>query len=355
MTARGGPQPNRDYLACLGGGGALRAVRRRDLGAIVDGGDWVGAFASGYKLGDHPTGGSICGPDRSIDQTLAVGTIPVDPPNRIRVRAARHVRSRIRFALQAMPCRPAVCFTAAAACAAMPVTSAAAETGATCSSEFGFDYSGFDIENTAVADAAACCAYCDTNPRCLFWSLELDSPNDKLMCLQKTSNKGRSPNSNRISGSRTGGPPVPPSPPPGKPGHYFSCTSNLTGVGRLPWPMCNASLPLDVRLADLLSRATYQEKAMAITSDGEAIPRLGVPQMGSAEDTHGVGGGCGMPSSPDSTGCPTTFPAGPGLGATFDRALWTKIGATIGREARGLNNQRRAPPLLPRPRREPAE
>jgi hypothetical protein len=30
-------------------------------------------------------------------------------------------------------------------------------------------------------------------------------------------------------------------------------------------------------------------------------------------------------------------------GATFDRALWSKIGQTIGSEARGLNNMRVGP------------
>jgi hypothetical protein len=45
----------------------------------------------------------------------------------------------------------------------------------------------------------------------------------------------------------------------------------------------------------------------------------------------------------NSTGCPTTFPAGPSTGAAFDRELWTLIGATIGREGRALNNLQRAP------------
>ena len=142
-----------------------------------------------------------------------------------------------------------------------------------------------------------------------------------------------------------GAPPPPPSPPPGRPNHWFSCTYNLAGGPRLDHPFCNASLPEAERLDNLLSLATCQEKSAAITSSGLAIPRLGVPMLGAAEDTHGVGGGC-MPASAaanGSTGCPTTFPAGPGLGATFSRELWAAIGQTIGREARGLNNQRVSP------------
>ena len=139
----------------------------------------------------------------------------------------------------------------------------------------------------------------------------------------------------------------PPAPPPHRPDHWFSCTANLAGGARLPHPFCNASLPEEVRLNDLVGRATCLEKAAAVTSQGAAIPRLGVPRLGSAEDTHGVGGGCIPVAQRDpnsnSTGCPTTFPAGPGLGATFDRGLWRAVGAAIGTEARGLNNERVGP------------
>ena len=54
--------------------------------------------------------------------------------------------------------------------------------------------------------------------------------------------------------------------------------------------------------------------------------------------TRSVGSGCGA-AAPGSTGCPTSFPSGPGMGASFDRELWELIGDTIGREARALNNQ----------------
>jgi hypothetical protein len=119
----------------------------------------------------------------------------------------------------------------------------------------------------------------------------------------------------------------------------------LEGGPRLNHSFCDASLPEDVRLDDLLSRTTCAEKSEAITSNGASIDRLGVPMLGAAEDTHGIGGGC-MPANlaaPNSTGCPTTFPNGPGMGATFDRAIWTEIGKTIGTEARGLNNMRVGP------------
>eukprot|EP01052_Picozoa_sp_SAG31_P048463 SAG31_NODE_10151_length_1177_cov_3.679963_1_plen_307_part_00 len=134
-----------------------------------------------------------------------------------------------------------------------------------------------------------------------------------------------------------------PPPPPPKPEVIRSswnagCTFNNTGKGaRLAYPFCNNSLPLGERLSDLLGRMTLAEKASNL-HDG--VPRLGVPPFSASEDTHGVGCGCAPPTpATNGTGCPTTFPNGPSLGASFDRKLWTRIGQTIGIEARGLANQ----------------
>eukprot|EP01045_Picozoa_sp_COSAG04_P003245 COSAG04_NODE_130_length_24323_cov_50.932835_30_plen_278_part_00 len=143
-------------------------------------------------------------------------------------------------------------------------------------------------------------------------------------------------------------------PPPPKPQDIVSnwnagCTFNLTGHGpRLAFPFCNASLPLELRLNDLLSRMTAAEKGSNLQA---GVPRLGVPIFSASEDTHGVGCGCAPPTANVSeasgtgttlgsgSGCPTTFPNGPSLGASFDRSLWTAMGRTIGIEARGLANQ----------------
>eukprot|EP00756_Hemistasia_phaeocysticola_P023476 Hpha_TRINITY_DN15896_c2_g1::TRINITY_DN15896_c2_g1_i1::g.191891::m.191891 len=123
------------------------------------------------------------------------------------------------------------------------------------------------------------------------------------------------------------------------PSHYHSCTYNFTGGARLPYKFCNASLPLEERLDDLVQQMTYVEKAQALTTDGVSVPRLGLPLLRSKEDTHGVGSGCGRPLTSNSTGCPTSFPAGIGLGATFNKALWGEVGGVIGLQARALDNQ----------------
>ena len=126
--------------------------------------------------------------------------------------------------------------------------------------------------------------------------------------------------------------------------------ASLRGLSTLPHARAVSyrSLPLEVRLQDLLRRMTAAEKGSNL-HDG--VPRLGVPVFSASEDTHGIGCGCAPPITNSTeadgigaglgsgSGCPTTFPNGPSLGASFDRKLWTSIGRTIGLEARGLTNQ----------------
>eukprot|EP00949_MAST-11_sp_MAST-11-sp1_P001970 g1970.t1 len=123
------------------------------------------------------------------------------------------------------------------------------------------------------------------------------------------------------------------------PAHYYSCTFNFSGGARLPFPYCDPGVDLETRLDDLLSRMTPFELAASLQTSMPAIERLGLPSLQSSESTHGVMSGCGKPAEENSTGCPTSFPSGTGLGATFSRELWRDIGHTIGIEARGLNNQ----------------
>ena len=47
----------------------------------------------------------------------------------------------------------------------------------------------------------------------------------------------------------------------------------------MPHPYCNASLSIDERVADLLSRMTYEEKSAALDTGNPAVFRLGVPSM----------------------------------------------------------------------------
>ena len=102
---------------------------------------------------------------------------------------------------------------------------------------------------------------------------------------------------------------------------------------------CNSSLDIEDRAADLMSRMTLTEKTQLIQNGNQGVKRLGLPRLQFSECLHGVLSGCGSASGPDSTGCPTSFPHALGLGATFNRSLWSHVSSTISTEARALNNQ----------------
>jgi len=123
-------------------------------------------------------------------------------------------------------------------------------------------------------------------------------------------------------------------------------------------PYCDASLPIEKRVADIISRMTIEEKASHIWGSGShadnttfpGIPRLGLPPFDwGLEGLHGLRVSCVPivnpnvcvdPNSPapGEFACPTVFPAPTGLGATFNDSLVHDIGVVIGTEARALNN-----------------
>ena len=101
---------------------------------------------------------------------------------------------------------------------------------------------------------------------------------------------------------------------------------------------CNISNSVEDRTADLLSRMQLSEKTQLLQSSNPGIPRLGVPKLKFSECLHGVLSGCGAAAG-GGTGCPTSFPHALGLGATFNRSLWSSVSSSISTEARSLNNQ----------------
>lgn len=97
----------------------------------------------------------------------------------------------------------------------------------------------------------------------------------------------------------------------------------------------DAELPADVRITNLLSLMTIDEKIDALSTDS-SVPRLGVPSFGSSEGIHGVqqrGEGKDH-RTPILT---TQFPQPPGLGATWDPELVRQTGGVEGREARWIS------------------
>ncbi len=92
----------------------------------------------------------------------------------------------------------------------------------------------------------------------------------------------------------------------------------------------NASLPIEQRVKDLVSRMTLDEKVRQMQHTAPAIPRLGVPSYDWwSEALHGVG----------RAGYATVFPQAIGMAATWDPNLVHSEGRVISVEGRAIYYQ----------------
>jgi beta-glucosidase len=90
------------------------------------------------------------------------------------------------------------------------------------------------------------------------------------------------------------------------------------------------SQPTDVRVNDLISRMTLEEKASQLVNQARGIPRLQLPNYDWwSEALHGVA----------NAGTATVFPEPIGLAATFDDPLIHQMAIVIGIEGRAKHNQ----------------
>ena len=104
---------------------------------------------------------------------------------------------------------------------------------------------------------------------------------------------------------------------------YRTACPGLKG-SHLDW-----TLSVAARVAALVAATNTTEQIAQLTNAAPAIERLGLPAyQWLNDDEHGV----------MSSGYTTSFPDGPGLGATFDKALLQAIGRVVGTEARGVHN-----------------
>jgi beta-glucosidase len=97
------------------------------------------------------------------------------------------------------------------------------------------------------------------------------------------------------------------------------------------YPFNDPSLPMEKRIDNLLSLMTVDEK-IACLGTNTAVPRLGVPNIGSSEGIHGV-----VQRQPRGTHQPITttqFPQAKGLGESWDPDLVRQAAGVEGYEAR---------------------
>jgi len=105
--------------------------------------------------------------------------------------------------------------------------------------------------------------------------------------------------------------------------------SAISQQGTSVAPYLDPSQPLDLRVKDLISRLTLEEKVYQMMNNSPAIPRLHIPEYNWwNEALHGVA----------RSGVATVFPQPIGMAATFDDSLAHQVGTAISDEARAMYN-----------------
>eukprot|EP01043_Picozoa_sp_COSAG02_P059677 COSAG02_NODE_7649_length_2916_cov_1.289315_1_plen_150_part_00 len=101
----------------------------------------------------------------------------------------------------------------------------------------------------------------------------------------------------------------------------------------LPW--CDHRLPVNERVADMVSRMNITEKIANLDTQAPAIPSLGLNAYNWwSEATHGLSHVNNSGTTPGSTNF--AFPITTSM--SFNRTLWHETGASISREARAFMN-----------------
>lgn len=117
----------------------------------------------------------------------------------------------------------------------------------------------------------------------------------------------------------------------------FACDPANAGTRNLPF--CKASLPIHVRVQDLIERLTLQEKIRLLVNNAAPVERLGVNGYEWwSEALHGVSStgpgvkfGGAFPSA-------TSFPQVITTAASFNASLWEQIGQVVSDEGRAMYN-----------------
>lgn len=126
--------------------------------------------------------------------------------------------------------------------------------------------------------------------------------------------------------------------PPEKPGCLaYACAPGSIGH-RLPW--CNVALTFAERAADLAARVPLSSAGQLLTTNGIAVPAVGLPEyLYGEEGLHGVR--CPNPPPQFKPNGTTVFPEPIATAASFNDSLFHAIGIGISDEFRAFSNLRR--------------
>eukprot|EP00128_Syssomonas_multiformis_P007029 Colp12_sorted_trinity150504_noHs@26791 len=117
---------------------------------------------------------------------------------------------------------------------------------------------------------------------------------------------------------------------------WLSMLAVVAVAGPVQYPFQNWSLPLPLRVNDLVSRLTLEEQIQQTWSEAPAVERLGIKAYNWRSNcVHGWTANGGKWDQNDVW---TNFPEPIGLGATFDKELLQKAGDVTATEGRALHN-----------------
>jgi hypothetical protein len=103
-------------------------------------------------------------------------------------------------------------------------------------------------------------------------------------------------------------------------------------------PYCDAAVPVDARVADLISRLSFEEKVGMLSSASGGSPAFGVsPFQWWAESLHGVANNVGVAFDAP-TPAATAFPQPITSACSFNRSLWLATGQAVSDEVRAFAN-----------------
>ena len=133
----------------------------------------------------------------------------------------------------------------------------------------------------------------------------------------------------------------PPKPLPNGPMFHFDCADPAVPKGA---KFCDHTLDADARVDDILARVEASHPdgrgffSLLETAWG-ANAQLGIPAHNvRLEALHGMGGAGCWNFGNGTTRCPTIFPGGGSLGASFNRTNWEAVGSAISDEIRAYAN-----------------
>ena len=116
---------------------------------------------------------------------------------------------------------------------------------------------------------------------------------------------------------------------------FRACAPGGPGAGL---PFCDATAAVDERVADLVARLSFDEKASMLSTPSGGAPGLGVStQQWWQESLHGVANNVGVAFDAP-TPASTSFPQPILSSCSFNRSLWLATAQAVSDEVRAFNN-----------------